>query len=118
MIVLAQKSHQESVTNIEDFFWRMCVSYRRLNAITASFQIPFPRRNDAIIILGEVAGNIWIISLDSRQDYNQISVRKYEREKLPFFTPNDRIYTYNVMPFSPTNILAFNKSMMKDLKDK
>ena len=38
MIVLAQKSHQESIVNIEDFIWRICVSYRRLNADTKPFQ--------------------------------------------------------------------------------
>ena len=87
MIVLAQKSHQENIENIEDFIWRMCVSYCRLNAITKLFQFPIPRCDDAITILGNGAGNILIISLDVRQRYHQISVPEVDREKLVFLHP-------------------------------
>ena len=39
-IVLAPKPHQEDVENIDDFVWRMCVSYRALNKITCPFEYP------------------------------------------------------------------------------
>ena len=117
MIVLAQKPHQEEVIKIEDFIWRMCISYRRLNAITKPFQFPIPRCDDAISILGSGAGDIWIISLDARQGYHQVSVRKADREKLAFFAPDDRKYCFNVMPFGPTNAPPFYTAMMKDLKE-
>ena len=58
MVVLAQKPHQENVTKIEDFVWRMCVSYRKLNAVTKPFQFPIPRCDDAISILGTAAEEI------------------------------------------------------------
>ena len=58
MIVLAQKPHQEHVTNIDDFIWRMCVSYRKLNCITKPFQFPIPQCDDAITILSWVVGEI------------------------------------------------------------
>ena len=70
MIVLAQKPHQEHVRHINDFVWRMCVSYRKLNSITKPFQFPIPRCDDAVMILGWGAGEIWIISLDARQGYH------------------------------------------------
>ena len=70
IIVLAQKPHQENVTHVEDFVWCMYVSYRCLNAITKPFQFPIPRCDDAIIILGGYAGNIWMISIDARQGYH------------------------------------------------
>ena len=38
-------------------------------------------------------------------------------EKLALFAPNDKKYTFNVMPFGPTNALDFYIAMMKDLKD-
>ena len=82
MIVLAPKPHQENIVNVADFIWRMCVSYRRLNAITKPFQFPIPRCDNAIIILGDGVGSIWIISLDTRQGYHQITVRQSDREKL------------------------------------
>ena len=112
MIVLAQKSHQESITNIEDFVWRMCASYRRLNAVTKPFQFPIPRCDDAITILGTGADEIWFISLDVRQGYHQISVRKIDREKLTFFNPDDLKYCFNVMSFEPTNAPPFYTAMM------
>ena len=34
MIVLAPKPHQEHIDNIDDFIWRLCVSYRGLNSVT------------------------------------------------------------------------------------
>ena len=116
MIVLAQKSHQESITNIEDFVWRMCASYRRLNAVTKPFQFPIPCCDDAITILGTGAGEFWVINLNSRQRYHQISVRKIDREKLAFFVPDDLKYCVNVMPFGPTNALPFYMAMMKKFK--
>ena len=85
MIVLAQKPHQEHITNISDFIWQMCVSYRKLNAVTKPFQFPIPRCDAAIAILGCGADEIWIISLDARQGYHQVAVREEDREKLAFF---------------------------------
>jgi hypothetical protein len=55
-IVLAAKPHQEHVTDIDDFVWRMCVSYRRLNQVTLPFEYPIPRCNDAIDNFGDSAG--------------------------------------------------------------
>ena len=51
MVVLAQKPHQEHVTDIMKFVWRMCVSYRKLNAVTKPFQFPIPRCDAVIVIL-------------------------------------------------------------------
>ena len=117
MIVLAQKPHQENIINIADFIWRMCVSYRRLNTITKIFQFPIPRCDDAIIILDDGARSIWIISLGARQGYHQIAVRQSGHEKLAFFAPDDRKYTFNMMLFGSTNAPLFCTAMMKDMKD-
>ena len=117
MVVLAQKPHQEHITDINNFVWRMCVSYRKLNAVTKPFQFPIPRCDAVIVILGCGADEIWIISLDARQGYHQIAVRKIDREKLAFFSPDDLKYCFNVMPFGPTNAPAFYTAMMKNFKD-
>ena len=92
MVVLAQKPRQEHVTKISDFVWRMCISYRKLNSGTKPFQFPIPRCDAAIVILGCGTDEIWIISLNARQGYHQIKVRKIDREKLAFFSPDDRKY--------------------------
>ena len=70
MAVLAQKPHQELVTKISDFIWRLCVSYWKLNAVTIPFQFYIPRCDTAIVILGCGVDEIWIISLDARQGYH------------------------------------------------
>ena len=84
MIVLTQKPHQEHITDINKFVWRMYVSYRRLNAVTKPFQFPIPRYDDAITISECGAVLIWIISLDARQGYHQVEVRFADQEKLAF----------------------------------
>ena len=116
MVVLAQKSHQEHVANIADFFWRMCF-IPEVNAFTKPFQFPIPRCDAVIVILGYGVDEIWIISLDARQRHHQVFVRKINREKLDFFAPDDRKYIFNVMPFEPTNVPAFYTAMMEDFKD-
>eukprot|EP00977_Amphora_coffeiformis_P020518 scaffold8331_cov115-Amphora_coffeaeformis.AAC.1 len=47
-IVLAPKPHQEHVTNIDDFIWRLCVSYRKLNSVTLPYAFLIPRCDEAI----------------------------------------------------------------------
>ena len=73
-IVLASKPHQEHILNIVDFIWIMCVSYRKLNGITKTFEFPILRCDDDISTVGAGSHKISIISLDARQLYDQISV--------------------------------------------
>ena len=116
-IVLAAKPHQEHVIDIKDFVWRMCVSYRKLNSVTKPFQYPIPRCDDAItmMVVGDTV--IWIITVDARQGYHQVSVRQVDREKLAFFAPNYKKYAFKVMPFGPTNAPPFYTCMMHQLRD-
>lgn len=117
MIVLAQKPHQETITQIEDFVWRMCVSYRKLNSITEPFQYPIPRCDDSVTIVGiQVGGKMYFISLDAKQGYHQIRVVACDQEKLAFFAPNGKKYTFTVMPFGPTNSPSFYTFMMNDFQ--
>ena len=111
-MVLAQKPHQEHANNISGVVWRMCVSYRKLKAVTKPFQFPISLCDAAIVILGCGADEIWIISLDTRQGYHQVLVRKINREKFAFFSPNDLKYCFNVMPLGPKNAPAFYIAMM------
>ena len=94
MVVLAQNPHQEHINAIEDFVWRMCVSYRRLKAVTKPFQFPIPRCDDAITILGCGAVTIYIINLDARQRYHQVAVRVSDQERLAFYPWWSKILLY------------------------
>ena len=113
LIVLAAKPHQEKVTNIDDFIWRMCVSYRALNAITRPFQFPIPRCDYSIYVLGHGSVYIFIIALDARQGYHQVAVRYEDQEKLAFFAPDDNKYCFTVMPFGPTNAPTFYNKIFR-----
>jgi hypothetical protein len=117
LIVLAPKLHQEHVDDINDFIWRMRVSYRKLNSITRAFEYPIPRCDDAIDDFGDGFGRLWFISLDTRQGYHQIRVRILDQEKLAFFGPDGKKYTFKVMPFGPMNAPAVYTAMMRKLQD-
>ena len=47
-IVLATKTHQERIQNTDDFIWRKCVYYNKLNGITKHSGFPIPRCGDAL----------------------------------------------------------------------
>ena len=112
-IVLAPKPHQEDIDDISDFVWRMCVSYRALNKITRPFQYPIGRCDDAIENLGDGAGMLFFISLDCAQGYHQIRVWRGDQDKLAFFAPDGKKYTYTVLPFGPVNAPPFYTAMIR-----
>ena len=112
-IVLAPKPHQENVDKIEEFVWRMCVSYRALNRITIPFEYPIGRCDDAVEDFGDSAGTLFFISIDCAQGYHQIHVWYKDQDKLAFFAPDGKKYTYTVMPFGPVNAPSFYTAMIR-----
>ena len=58
-IVLAAKPHQEHIKYIDNFVWRMCISYRKLNTITKPFEFTIPRCDDAIAIIDTGSQDIY-----------------------------------------------------------
>ena len=113
-IILAAKPHQEQVINVDEFVWRMCVSYRRLNQVTLPFEYPaIPRRCDnAINNFGDSNGRLYFISLDNKTGYDQIGVRFADQTKLAFFGTDGMKYTFSMMPFGPRNAPAFYTCMV------
>ena len=115
-IVLAAKPHQEQVSDIKDFVWRLCISYRGLNRVTKIFEYPIPRCDVAVTLFASGSGKMWIITVDAKQGYHQIKVKESDVEKLAFFGPDNRKYAFTVMPFGPVNAPAFYTCMMGNLK--
>ena len=70
LILLTPKSYQEGCTDINDFLWRLYVSYRPLNSVTRSFEFPIPHCADSIEDFGDFSGRIYFISLDARSGYH------------------------------------------------
>ena len=99
--LLAPKPHQEHVFDIDDYVWRFCVNYIRLNQVTKVISYPIPRCDMAVMTSFGSFQFRWL--LDAPQGFHQISVNAQSREKLAFAAPYTRKYTYNVMPFGPVN---------------
>lgn len=116
MIVLAPKPHQEDIDDIDEFIWRMCISYRKLNGVTKPFQFPIPRCDDSVNILEQGVGELFTIAMDANSGYHQVKVKDEDQEKLAFFAPDNQKYTFTVMPFGPCNAPGFYTCMMLDFK--
>ena len=119
MIVLAAKLCQEHVDIIEYLIYLMCFSYKKTNSIKGKkFAFPITRCNDTIDIIGSGSNEIWIIILSACQGYHQVAVKKSDRDKLYFLSPNNSKYCFNVIRFYPTNKPLFYTDTMKELKYK
>ncbi len=74
---------------------RLCIDYRRLNAISKSKKYPLPVLED---FLAKASGKCVFSSLDLRSGYWQIPVDR-ESQKLLAFTTHVGNYTWRVKPF-------------------
>ena len=105
-IVLARK---------KDGTLRMCVDYRRLNAITKRDAFPLPRISE---LLDAPVGAKFFSSLDLASGYHQIRVDEADREKTAFVTPMG-LYEYIRMPFglcgAPATFQRLMQHCMGDL---
>ena len=60
-----KNKNQEGVPWV-DYIWRMCVSYKKLNQITYSFDYPFQSCDDAIVHIGKAT---YCLSVDLDSGY-------------------------------------------------
>ena len=101
--LLAPKPHQEHVRNIEDFVWRFCVNYIPLNMVTRVIAYPIPRCDTAVHSEFGCGSDGYLWLYDAPQGYHQLRVAIESQLKLAFQGPDAIKWTYNVMPFGPTN---------------
>jgi hypothetical protein len=113
-ITLAPKPHQENVTEIENYVWRFCTNYIRLNMITRPAEYPIPRCDDAVMFgFGQATH---YILLDAYSGYHQIRLSPASAIKTAFYAPHGRKYMWVVMPFGLRNCPSVFIAMMHDLK--
>ena len=96
---------------------RLCVDYRRMNAVTQTDAYPMPRIDDLIDRLGK---GKYITTLDLTRGYWQVPVAEEDQHKTAFATPFG-LYQFRVMPFglcgAPATFQRMMDHMLEGLED-
>ncbi|CAM8943461.1 unnamed protein product [Rhodiola kirilowii] len=79
--------------------WRMCIDYRKLNAVTRKDHFPLPFIDQ---MLDRLAGKPYFCFLDGFSGYNQIPIAPEDQEKTTFTCPFGT-FTFRRMSFGLCN---------------
>jgi hypothetical protein len=85
-----------------DGSYRICIDYRKLNAVTVPDVYPLPRIDDLLHTAGRTR---YMSTIDLRAGYWQIAVQKEDLDKTAFITPFG-LYRFNRMSFGLRNAPA------------
>lgn len=78
---------------------RLCIDYRRLNAVTVKDSFPLPRIED---VLDSLAGCQYFSTLDLATGYYQVPMAESDVQKTAFLTPNG-LFEFKRMPMGVCN---------------
>ncbi|BHF83014.1 hypothetical protein SprV_0802615500 [Sparganum proliferum] len=95
----------------KDGTMRLCVDYRKLNAVTKKDSFPLPRIDAN---LDRLAGNTVFSTLDLASGYSQVEVRPTDREKTAFAVPSG-LYEFETVPFGLANAPSTFQRLMNQV---
>ncbi|MBW0563535.1 hypothetical protein O181_103250 [Austropuccinia psidii MF-1] len=90
---------------------RLCVDYRKLNAVTRKNRYPVPPMNQLLTIFN---GSTIFSKIDLRGAYNLLRIKEGD-EHLTAFRAKYGSYEYLVMPFGLTNAPASFQNLVNDI---
>lgn len=93
---------------------RVCVDYRRLNAVTIPDRYPLPRMDD---LLHEARHSPYMSTLDLQSGYWQIPIADADQEKTAFITPFG-MFQFRRMPFGLCNAPATFQRLMDRFRNR
>ena len=97
--------------DIMDGTTRLCVDYRKLNAVTIKNKYPLPKIED---LFDQMNGARVFSKIDLRTGYHQLKVREEDIPKTAF-TTRYRLFEYTVMSFGLTNAPAYFMNLMNKI---
>ncbi|CAN6570107.1 unnamed protein product [Malus baccata var. baccata] len=101
-VTVVKNEEQELVPTRVVTGWRVCIDYRKLNAMTRKDHFPLPFLDQ---MLERLAGYQFYCFLDGYSGYNQIVIAPEDQEKTTFTCPFGT-FAYRRMPFGLCNAPA------------
>ena len=101
-IMVVKNEKGEEVATCLTSGWRVCIDYRKLNAMTRNDHFPLPFIDQ---VLERVSGHPFYCFLDGYSGYFQIEIDVEDQEKTTFTCPFGT-YAYRRMPFGLCNAPA------------
>lgn len=103
-----------TIASKKDGTWRLCIDYRKLNAVTSSYRHPIPLVQD---LLDRVGQSSIFTTLDAVCGYWHVAMDEESIEKTAFVTHSGH-FEWLVMPFGLKNAPAtFQRIMQRILQD-